>query len=266
MPLILVTCSWVEGPITKGLRDFRGSPRDSLTSRTSNREKHLDKFFKIFVLSVLATGPDNLLATWLSRENRVFCANRSVFKHFQFSLEHFWLFIVFPISNLSQTHRVTLKEPPFLHHFNSKSSKTRYGFSLSPYILHVLNLVYLNLWVVDLIWDIGCFGDGLDVCLLCLDFWVLLIRLLGFYFCFHGWYWLCVSIDPFGVWISYPLCYELFWYTVMHFMCIFGWFKMIVFRWLGYLFKLFMVILCSMMVCTLHTLYVISHSHMPYFG
>ena len=178
----------------------------------------------------------------------MFCANRLVFKCFQFSLEHFLLFIVFPISNLSQTHHVILKEPPFLHHFNSKSSRTRYGFSLSLYILHVLNLVYLNLWVVDLIWDIGCFRDGLDVCLLCLDFWVLLIRLSGFYFYFHGWYWLYVSIDPFAIWILYPLCYELFWYTVMHFMCIFGWFKMVVFRWLGYLFKLFMVIMCVVSV------------------
>ena len=99
---------------------------------------------------------------------------------------------------------------PFLHLFNSKSSRKMYGFSLSLYILHVLSLVYLNLWVVDLIWDICCFGDGLDECLLCLDFWVLLIRLLGFYFCFHGWYWLSMSIDLFDIWISYPLCYDLF--------------------------------------------------------
>ena len=32
-----------------------------------------------------------------------------------------------------------------------------------------------------MIWDIGCFGDRLDECLLCLDFWVLLIRLLELY-------------------------------------------------------------------------------------
>ena len=45
----------MEGPFTKGLRDFRGLPRDSLMGRTSSRKKHLDKFFKIFVLSVLET-------------------------------------------------------------------------------------------------------------------------------------------------------------------------------------------------------------------
>ena len=32
--------------------------------------------------------------------------------------------------------------------------------------------------------------------------------------------------------------------NVMHFVCVFGWFKMVVFSWLGYLFKLFMVIIC----------------------
>ena len=45
------------------LRDFRGLPHDSLTGRTSSREKYLDKFFKIFVLSVLTTGLGDLLAT-----------------------------------------------------------------------------------------------------------------------------------------------------------------------------------------------------------
>ena len=165
-----MTCSRVEGSVTRELRYFRGSPHDSLASRTSSCEKHLDKFFKIFVLSVLATGPGDLLTTWLSRENRVFCANRSVFKHFQFSLKHFWLFIVFPISNLSQTHCVTLEHSIVLHHFNLKSSRKWYGFSLSLYILYVLSLVYLNLWVVDLIWEICCFGDGLDECLFVLGF------------------------------------------------------------------------------------------------
>ena len=53
-----------------------------------------------------------------------------------------------------------------------------------------------------------------------------------------------VSIDLFDVWISYLLCYDFLWFTVMHFVCVFGWFKMVVFRWLGYLFKLFMVIMC----------------------
>ena len=53
----------MEGPVAKGLRDFRGLPRDSLMGRTSSFENHLDKIFKIFVLSVLATGPGDLLTT-----------------------------------------------------------------------------------------------------------------------------------------------------------------------------------------------------------
>ena len=36
------------------LRDFRGSARDLLAGRPSSREKHLEKFFKILVLSALA--------------------------------------------------------------------------------------------------------------------------------------------------------------------------------------------------------------------
>ena len=115
-----------------------------------------------------------------------------------------------PYLRHSQTHRVTLEHSIVLNHFNLKSSRKGYGFSLSLYILHVLSLVYLNLWVVNLIWDICCFGDGLDECLLCLDFWILLIRLSRFYFCFHGWYWLSMSIDLFDVWISYLLCYDFF--------------------------------------------------------
>ena len=73
----------------------------------------------------------------------------------------------------------------------------------------------LEFVVVDLIWDICCFGDGLDECLLCLDFWVLLIKLLGFY-------WLSMSIDLFDVWISYPLCYDIF-LVYCNALCVFFW-------------------------------------------
>ena len=36
------------------LRDFRGSARDFLISRPSSREKHLENFFKLLSLNVLA--------------------------------------------------------------------------------------------------------------------------------------------------------------------------------------------------------------------
>ena len=46
-------------------------------------------FLKFFVLSALATGPGDLLATGLSREKCMFCVSRLVFKTFQFSLDLF---------------------------------------------------------------------------------------------------------------------------------------------------------------------------------
>ena len=174
-----MTCSWVEGLVARGLRDLRGLPRDSLVSGTSSCEKLLEKFSKFFLSSVLTVGPSDLLTTWLSCENRVFCANRLVFKRFQFFPLNFYDCSLSSLpETLSNSPCHSLNKLPFLHHFNSKYSRKRYEFSLFLYKLYVLCLVYLNLWVVDLIWDICCFSDGLDVCLLCLDFWVLLIRLL----------------------------------------------------------------------------------------
>ena len=140
-----------------------------------------------------------------------FVQNWLVFKTFQFSLEHFWLFIIFLTWNTLKLTVLLLKNLHFLHYFNSKSSRKRYGFSLSLFILHVLSFDYLNLWVVGLIWNICCFNDGLDVCLLCLDFWVLLIRLLGLYFValLVDIDWVCLLIF-FGVWIFIPILLWLF--------------------------------------------------------
>ena len=62
----------------------------------------------------LASYPGDLLATYLSREKRVFCVSRLVFKTFQFSLEHFVTIHYLPHLNLSQTHHVTLEKSPLL--------------------------------------------------------------------------------------------------------------------------------------------------------
>jgi len=75
----LATCSRVEGPVARLLRDFRGSARDSLAGRPSSREKHLENFFKIFSLSVLVAWLGDLLATHFSREKHVFGKNRGSF-------------------------------------------------------------------------------------------------------------------------------------------------------------------------------------------
>ena len=53
------------------LRDFRGSARNLLAGRPSSREKHLEIFFIILTLSVLAACPGDLLATCLRVEGPV---------------------------------------------------------------------------------------------------------------------------------------------------------------------------------------------------
>ena len=103
-------------------------------------------------------------------------------------------------------------------------------------------------WICELLVWFGIFVvlvmDWMNVCCVWI-FWVLLIRFLGLYF-----FAFMVDID----WVCLLICLGFkshthyvmifFWFTVMHFVCVFSWFKMVVFRWLGYLFKLFMVIMC----------------------
>ena len=62
--------------------NFRGSARDSLAGRPSSHEKHLENFFSISSLSVLATCLGDLLATCVGSEKRVFCISKTVFKTF----------------------------------------------------------------------------------------------------------------------------------------------------------------------------------------
>ena len=87
-------------------RDFRGSARGFVASKTSSREKHLEKFSKLLSWSVLAGGSDDFLATYLSREKRVFCIMRAVFKiFFSFPSNFLWLFI-FSLNCLLPKHSV----------------------------------------------------------------------------------------------------------------------------------------------------------------
>ena len=64
------------------LRDFHSSARESFAGRPSSREKHLENFFKLLFLSVLAAWTGDLLATLFSRIKRVFGKNRDSFKSF----------------------------------------------------------------------------------------------------------------------------------------------------------------------------------------
>ena len=80
-------------------KDFRGSARDSLTSRNSSREKHLEIFFIILPVSVLAACPGVLMVTHPSCEKRVLCISKTVFK-FIFSFPS--IFCDYSLSSLSE--------------------------------------------------------------------------------------------------------------------------------------------------------------------
>ena len=102
----------------------------------------------------------------------MFCISRLVFKTFQFSLEHFDTIHYLPHLNLSQTHCVFLGKPPFLLHFNFKSSRKRYGFCLTTYFMFwalFSCFCELGFWfvisvVLDMSWDlvycVWVFGFG----------------------------------------------------------------------------------------------------------
>ena len=135
----------MENLVARGLRDFRGVPHDSLVGRTSNREKHLDKFFKNFVFSVLAT------CSWLDSVAKIMCfAQIGQFLARTFVTVHCLPHINSFLNSLCHSHK-----PLLLLHFNFKSSRKMYGFSLSHYIFLVLSIIFLNLWVV---FSIGFLG------------------------------------------------------------------------------------------------------------
>ena len=135
-----------------------------------------------------------------------------------------------PYLKHSQTHRVTHRTN-FHFYIISTQNLQENGMDFLFFSTKFMFWVLFT-WICELLIWFEIFGVSvmgwMNVCL-CLDFWVLLIRFLGFYFCFHGWYWLSMSIDLFDIWISYPLCHDYFWFTVMPFVCVFGWFKMFVF-------------------------------------
>ena len=130
-------------------RDFRGSARNSLASRPSSHEKHLENFFTIFSLNVLTTCPGNLLATHPNREKRVFGKKWVNFKKKTFSVFP-WTFYDYSLSLSTETHPNTpchSLETPFLHLFTSKSSRKRYGFLFPHLISRVLSFIFMNIYV-----------------------------------------------------------------------------------------------------------------------
>ena len=108
-------------------------------------QKTFGKIFQIFVSKVFGGLPWRLAHNLTqSQKTHILRFKVSFFLIFQFSLEHFVTIHYHPHLNFSQTHRVILRKPPFLYHFNFKSSSKRYGFSLSHYIFHVFELYFLE--------------------------------------------------------------------------------------------------------------------------
>ena len=118
---------------------------------------------------------------------------------FSFSLELLWPFIVFLTWNTLKLTVSISNKLPFLHHFNSKSSRKRYGFSYYLIAFHVYSMCFLDLWFVfefcdvyyscmEWVYSIG-FAEGV---LLILVIWRLL-NLHSWLFCRYV-SWLCCSV------------------------------------------------------------------------
>ena len=84
--LRLAICSRVEGPVVRGTQRFSWLSSQLFRKWNLQSWKTLRKFFKSFLLSVLAAGPGDLHAIWFNRKNRVFCTK----------WVSFWTFSVFP--------------------------------------------------------------------------------------------------------------------------------------------------------------------------
>ena len=119
------------GDLFVGGRSSRGGTQkfSRLTSRLTRGQnfqprKTLRKFFKIFVLSVLAT------CSRLNPVMKITCFAQiwSVFKTFGFSLEHFQLFIVLSFQLSLKLTMSLSKTFIFLHHFNFNLQEKGKGF------------------------------------------------------------------------------------------------------------------------------------------
>ena len=118
------------------LKIFHGSLRDFLAGGPSSREKHLDKFFKFFSQGFWRLVHDS----FQSRKLRVLQFKDSLLKK-KISFPSFILTIHCLVhSSLSQTHRVSHKNPPIFFIISTSNFKKRYGFSIFLKAFHVYDL------------------------------------------------------------------------------------------------------------------------------
>ena len=123
--LNMATCSRVEGPVARGTQRFSWLSLRLSREWNFQLQKTLRKFLKSFLSSVLAAGPSDLHATYVSRENRMFCTKWVSFLNF-FSFPSNISDCSSPsLPEHSQTHRISLKQTSILNHIILKSSRKK---------------------------------------------------------------------------------------------------------------------------------------------
>ena len=139
--LVLATCSQVKGPIARGTQRF-----SRLSSRLPREwdfqsRKTLSKFFQIFRLELF--WQVTLATYWRLvsvAKNKCFAFQRQFFP---------WIFVTvhclphFSLNRNWPKHSSNSISASFL----LKSSRKRYGFSLSHFIFYVFSVLFLILWV-----------------------------------------------------------------------------------------------------------------------
>ena len=169
--LILVTFSWVKGPIARGTQRFSRLSSRLPRGLTFQSQKTLRNFFYIFVFECFGGLPWRLVGDSLqSRKTRVL----------RFKDNFFEFFLVFPLNfcdcslsspflsqlNLTQTLRVTLLKLHFCIIPSPIFKKKVWVFSVSLDSSCFENNFFF--WVVTVVWDVLCSN-------------MFLLRLMGIY-------------------------------------------------------------------------------------
>ena len=134
---------------------FHESFCDFLMGGPSSNEKKLRQNFPIFVSRVLVTWTGDLFTTHFSRENRVFCDLRTIFKKISVFPHSFWLFIFLSV-HLS--HKLTMFLTK-IHHFSSSSllQTSRKGMGFLFFSKHFMFITF-DFMILELLrfekWDV----------------------------------------------------------------------------------------------------------------
>ena len=200
--LSLVTCSRVEGPVASGLRDFCGLPRDSFTGKTFSRKKHLDKVFKIFVLSVLVT------CLQLDSVAKIACfAQIGQFLNFFSFPSNYCDYSLSSSFHPSPKHTVHSTQTSIVDHLSNLILQEKGMGSYFLTLFYMFMSVFLRF--VGFFWVcVFCYDSNMGLLkMLDLVVWGWLFLLLDYWICLLSWFsfFELVSNLTFVVWnISYP--------------------------------------------------------------